>query len=202
MTRFLFFDTETTGLPVKQGRHFSEVDNWPRLVQLAFLLFDANEKLISSGNYIIKPQGFEIPYDVSKIHGITTELALAKGVPLNKAICDFSCAVINSDYIVAHNMDFDFNIVGAEATRLGIEKHFSAIFEFRDRICTRKTTLDLCKIPSTHNGYKMPKLTELHKHLFSSAFANPHNALVDAKACAKCFFELKKQGFYSIDCLV
>ena len=50
-----------------------------------------------------------------------------------------------------------------------------------------------CKIPRFNREYKWPNLTELHKKLFDCDFENAHDALSDVKACAKCFFELKKQ---------
>ena len=64
MSKLLFFDTETTGLPVVDMSNFSEVDKFPRLVQLAFLLVNPSQFILDSGNYIIKPQGFSIPPDV------------------------------------------------------------------------------------------------------------------------------------------
>lgn len=55
------------------------------------------------------------------------------------------------------------------------------------------SSTNLCKLPSPYgNGYKWPQLPELHNHLFNCSFGNAHNALYDVKACAKCFFELKK----------
>ena len=74
---YLFFDTETTGLPRNWKAPVSDLNNWPRLVQLAFLYYDNNGNKISSGDFIIKPEGFTIPTDVSRIHGITTERSIS-----------------------------------------------------------------------------------------------------------------------------
>ena len=76
---FLTFDTETTGLPKNFKADVSDSDNWPRLVQLAWQLNDETGKLISNNSLIVKPEGFTIPYNSEKVHGISTEKALKEG---------------------------------------------------------------------------------------------------------------------------
>ena len=79
---YLFFDTETTGLPKDYKAPLADLNNWPRLVQLAYLLFDTDGNELSSGDFIIKPEGFSIPAEVSKVHGITDALSLRLGFSL------------------------------------------------------------------------------------------------------------------------
>ena len=79
---YLFFDTETTGLPLNWKAPVTNTSNWPRMVQLAWLHYDANGKLLDSGNHIIRPEGFSISLEATKIHGISTEKALAEGEAL------------------------------------------------------------------------------------------------------------------------
>jgi len=76
---YLFFDTETTGLPRNWKAPVTDLNNWPRLVQLAYLLYDENGNKITGGDYIIKPEGFTIPINASRIHGISTERAIREG---------------------------------------------------------------------------------------------------------------------------
>ena len=76
---FLIFDTETTGLPKNYKAPVTDSDNWPRMVQLAWQLHDNSGKLLQAKNYIVKPDGYDIPIGVSKIHGITTERAERDG---------------------------------------------------------------------------------------------------------------------------
>ena len=71
---FLIFDTETTGLPKDFSAPISDVNNWPRCIQLAWQLHDYSGKLVEIKNYIIKPDGFSIPYNSEKIHGIYPDL--------------------------------------------------------------------------------------------------------------------------------
>ncbi|HAP63120.1 MAG TPA: 3'-5' exonuclease, partial [Cytophagales bacterium] len=70
---YLIFDTETTGLPKNYNAPLTDFDNWPRLVQLAWQLHGPNGELISAGNHIVKPEGFEIPFNAEKVHGIGTQ---------------------------------------------------------------------------------------------------------------------------------
>ncbi|NQE44423.1 DNA polymerase III PolC-type [ANME-1 cluster archaeon GoMg2] len=172
------------------GAPLTKLNNWPRMVQLAWLLYDENQNLVSEANYIIKPEGFIIPADASNVHGITTKKALESGVLLGAVLREFSELILKSEIIIAHNLDFDDKIVGAEFLRLGVE---SALFD-KPRFCTMKKTAELCQIPGPY-GYKWPKLSELHYHLFNKDFTDAHDAAVDVKACAKCFFELMRLGF-------
>ena len=187
----LFFDTETTGLPRDWKAPVTQTNNWPRMVQIAWLQYDDQENLISEANYIIRPDGFTIPRDAADIHGITTEIAIEKGSELSSVLSAFSAVVGGAKMLVAHNMDFDEKIVGAEYVRMRLK---SGIFE-TPRFCTMKTTTDLCRIPGNY-GYKWPKLEELHRFLFGSDFEDAHDALVDVKVCAKCYYELVKRGIY------
>lgn len=189
---FLFFDTETTGLPKNWQAPLEDLENWPRLVQLAWLFADGYGKEVGSGNLIIKPEGFLIPESASAVHGITTERAEKEGISLDEALSQFSQAIEQAKIIVAHNISFDEKIIGAEFLRKKIEHKF---FE-RPQICTMLTSKDFCRIESGR-GYKWPKLIELHEKLFDSGFDGAHDALADVRACARCFFELVKKGVIS-----
>ena len=190
---FLFFDTETAGLPRNRRAPVSDLNNWPRLVQIAWLLYDHSGSQIEGRDYVIKPVDFTIPYNATKIHGITTQKAMEEGVPLDGVLEEFSRAIDRSDYLVAHNMDFDEKIVGAELMRKKISNRLLKT----SRICTMKTATNFCKIPGPH-GYKWPTLAELYFALFNAKFEETHNALNDVKACAKCFFRLEKLGIIKI----
>ncbi len=186
---YLFFDTETTGLPKKWNAPVTDTDNWPRLVQFAWLEYTEGGSELSRKNYIIKPEGFTIPKAASNIHGISTEVAQKEGVDLSEALEEFAIAINNSKAIVAHNVNFDEKIVGSEFIRKGISNR---LFD-KERICTMSKGSNFCKIKGPR-GYKWPKLSELYKKLFDASFENAHDALADVRACAKCFFELKKIG--------
>jgi len=80
---YLFFDTETTGLPMNWKAPVQEVNNWPRMVQIAWLLYNADGTRIDEKNFIIKPEGFSIPDEAVSVHGISTEKAMNDGKELD-----------------------------------------------------------------------------------------------------------------------
>lgn len=186
---YLFFDTETTGLPRNWKAPVSDLSNWPRLVQLAWLHYDKDGNKIGGNNFIIKPDGYTIPPDVSRIHGISNDRALSEGVALLDVLNDFQNLISQSSYLVAHNMSFDEKIVGAEFLRNNMSNSIAT----KNRICTMEKSTNYCKLDGPY-GYKWPKLSELHYKLFGTGFDEAHNAAVDIKATAKCFWQLKKLG--------
>jgi DNA polymerase III epsilon subunit-like protein len=189
---YLFFDTETTGLPRSYSAPVTNLTNWPRLVQLAWLLTDSQGNEVSSAEYIIKPEGFVIPSNATKIHGITTKRAQREGTELHAVLAEIILAINQASVLIAHNMQFDEKILGAELLRSG----YSDILATKERKCTMQSSTNFCKIPS-HYGYKWPTLQELYKKLFNEQFADAHQALVDVRACSKCFFELKRRKLMS-----
>jgi len=186
---YLFFDTETTGLPRNWKAPVSDLSNWPRLVQLAYLYYDKNGNKISGDDHIIKPDGFAIPVDASRIHGISTDRANSEGEALQPILQEFQSLMSKSEFLVAHNISFDEKIVGAEFLRNNMPDGIST----KKRICTMKSTTNFCAIDGPY-GYKWPKLSELHYKLFRTGFEEAHNAAVDITATAKCFWELKRLG--------
>ena len=186
--RLLFFDTETTGIPLNYKAPSSDTQNWPRLVQLAWILTDELGNRIHVGNLIVKPDGFFIPADATKVHGITTQMAKEEGIPLAEAIEQFKVDLDMATSIVGHNIEFDKKIVGAEMIRLGLKDEL----EKKKSYCTMQSSIDFCKIPGKY-GFKYPKLQELHRKLFNEDFDDAHNAMSDIEATEKCFWELRKR---------
>ena len=186
----LFIDTETTGLPKSASNDF---EKWPRIVQLAWSLYDTEGNRESVNSFIIYPTDFVIPQDSAKIHGITTERAKKEGLSLHKVLPQFNSDVEKATKIIAHNAEFDLPIVNTEFMRCRLETNLAK----KQYFCTMKTQkiISYCKIPKPSGmGYKWPTLNELHLQLFETEFSGSHNASADVEACAKCYFELRKRG--------
>ena len=190
---YLFFDTETTGLPQNWKAPASDLNNWPRLVELAWLLCDEEGNDIEGKSAIVRPDGFQIPAEAAAVHGISTARALAEGVELEPLLKDFARAVEASRVLVAHNVSFDERIMGAELLRTGLRTGFDE----RERYCTMKTSTELCAIPSRY-GFKWPTLSELHQRLFGAIPDGAHAAGTDVEVCARCFFEMKRRGIVQV----
>ena len=185
---YLIFDTETTGLPKNWRAPISDIDNWPRCVQLAWQVHDEMGNLIESKSYIVKPENFDIPFESEKIHGISTMLAEKEGVELDYLLNEFNDSISKSKFIIGHNVNFDLNIIGCEFYRRNIPSNIG-LTDVLDT-CT-ELTAELCKLPGGRGGkLKLPTLTELHEYLFGSAFQEAHNASADVEATARCFLEL------------
>src|SRR5574343_457099 len=124
---YLIFDTETTGLPRNWAAPISDTDNWPRCIQIAWQLHDAMGNLIEHQDYLVRPEGFYIPYDAERIHGISTELAEAKGIPLVEVLEKFNISLAKAKFIVGQNLGFDVNIMGAEFHRMGMASPMASL---------------------------------------------------------------------------
>lgn len=191
---YLIFDTETTGLPKRWDAPVTDTDNWPRCIQVAWQLHNDMGELIEHQNYIIRPEGFNIPYDAERIHGISTELAMEEGLPLRDVLEKFNEALAKSKFIVGQNVGFDVNIIGCEFHRLALSTGLAGM-KVLDT-CT-EITAELLKLPGGRGGkFKLPTLTELHEYLFGEPFAEAHNATADVEATTRCFLELLKREVF------
>jgi len=188
---YLIFDTETTGLPRNKTAPITDLNNWPRLVQLAWQLHDNTGKLLSRHNYIVKPVGFDIPFKAEQIHGISTKRALEEGEALEKVLALFNEDLSKTSLLAGHNIEFDINIIGAELirTQASTERFLSLA-----KTDTSEVAVNFCKLPGGPGGkFKLPKLVELHQKLFGKDFGDAHDAAYDVAATARCFFGLLKE---------
>ncbi|PZD77694.1 DNA polymerase III subunit alpha [Mesonia sp. K7] len=192
---FLIFDTETTGLPKRWDAPITDTDNWPRAIQIAWQLHDQWGNLIEHQDFLIQPEGFDIPYDSERIHGISTELAQEKGEDLQLVLEKFNEALSKTKFVVGQNVDFDLNIMGCEFYRNETSTQLNDLPVLDT--CT-ETTAELCKIPGGRGGkFKLPTLSELHQFLFDQSFKEAHNATADVEATTRCFFELVRQRVFT-----
>lgn len=195
---YLFFDTETAGLPPKgmDNVPVTNPDFWPRLVQLAWILTDKEGKVLNRKSKIIYPNGFSIPASATAIHHITTEHAMQVGEPLRDVLGEFMKDLLQAEKVVGHSVKFDQHIVGAELYSMDMD--YKALID-KSSICTMtsKSIIDYCALPNPNEGYndyKWPRLPELYRILFNREFENAHDALADITATKDCFFELKRRG--------
>lgn len=195
---YLFIDTETTGLPKRllanggTDSGFEEEKHlllWPRLIRLSYLIQDGNGTEILANDFIIKPDHFIIPTDTSNIHGITTEIANAKGQPLKSVLRHFRQVYDYTRFIVGHNIYFDTKVISAEFLRNDIQD----TFRDRDKLDTLGLSVDFCAIKGYYS-YKYPTLSQLNQKLFNKGFEGAHSSVVDVRIVARCFWELMRQN--------
>ena len=198
-TVILVLDLETTGLAKDYKDSFDNVDNWPYIVQISYqILSGYDNDMLKEADYILRPENFVIPESSILLHGITNDIANEKGWDRKDFYKYFVEQLKAVHYIVAHNADFDVNVLKCELLRYTemTVTEINSLFSGIHIICTMKASVDLCKILRNSNSseYKYPKLNELYNHLFGKGYENPHNSLFDVRATTECFLELSKKG--------
>ncbi|WP_341959253.1 3'-5' exonuclease [Pseudomonas sp. RC10] len=191
-----FFDTETTGLPAFKLP--SDDPCQPHIVDICGLLYTPEGELVDSFEAMIKPDGWVIPDDVAAIHGITTEIASAQGIPEGKALEGFMELFRRAGMRVAHNVSFDDRIL-----RIGLKRFFGqeAADEFKagPSYCTCLNSTNIVKCPPTEKmiragrgrQFKIPTVTEALKHFTGEDLVGGHRARPDTEACARIYFALQ-----------
>lgn len=185
----MLFDTETTGIYNFKAK--PEDQSQPNLVQIAWGL-DNEEDAVEWSEFIIYPDGWEIPSSATAIHGITTKMAREHGAPLEEVLTIFTEAFNKATTIIAHNLNFDYNVMRSVYLRKGIA--FPSI-EGKGRYCTMLASMNILKLPSQWgSGYKWPKLDESYRFLVDEkGFEGAHDALNDVKACREVYLKLQER---------
>lgn len=192
MSYTLFIDTETSGLPITQGfnKYYDpSLINYyagSRLLELAYIVYDQNKNVVMKKEFIINPDGFEVFN--SHIHGITDTEIKEKGRDIADVFTEFKDNLSNVSLIIAHNIDFDMNIILSECYRYKFDDIINILTEKKIKYnCTMHMGKKRMK------SLKSPKLTELHRYLFSIEAEQKHRALSDAEICAKCYYGMKNK---------
>lgn len=191
----LFVDTETTGLPLRDGR--DDDPRQPRLVQVAALLHDAAHIECAAIDLIVDP-GAPIPSAATAVHRIDQHIATVYGVPEKGAIGIVARLMSKARVVVAHNAAFDLQILGFAASRAG--------FSLRPppSRCTMLAAAPIVNLPPTERmvaaGFtkpKSPKLAEAAEFFFGERHEKAHSALPDVRMCARVYYELVARGVWS-----
>lgn len=183
----LFLDTEASGLPKKWNLPHSNSSNWPSAVQISWVIYKNDGTLIKTENHYIGDQDILLNPSAIKIHGITTEFLSMHGEPRKSVMQFFAHDLLKyQPLVVGHFMEFDYHVAAADFFRAGISNPLEHLPSF----CTMQASSFYSREPVvTHL-----RLGELYAMLFNAKLKNPHNALEDAKATARCFFELFRRG--------
>lgn len=198
MTRYIFFDTETTGLPKDRRQPaISGNGNWPDIVSISWVIYE-NTQFVHAVSWIIQPDGWSIPAESTAIHKITDDFAHRNGSPLDYVIEQFRNAAYECDVVIAHNLSFDMNVVDAAwFWRICPERGLWGKPPFgwpTIQICTAEYGKDICKFPFPRGGegYRFPKLAELYTKVVGHSPPRAlHCSLNDTLFLAELFFHLR-----------
>ena len=180
---YLIFDCSGIDRPKDWKAPFSDTFAWPRMIHLSWIVLDKELKPIDDFDHIIIPEGFGFTAEIEKRCHIDQEDIDTKGAPLEDVLKGFDKSLKTVDYVLAHNMNFNENVVAAEFLRKGISH---SLFQ-KERFCLMQESTFFCKLPSKTGGYKWPTLTELHSIIFKKGYSPPNNARADVIAATRCF---------------
>lgn len=202
MRHLIFFDTETTG----KDPHTA------RICEIAHILVkieDGKMEKLSEGSVLILPEDLDQfpPSDAVRIHGITGDEMLEKGVPLSEALvdfdklCDFSIERGYNSLLVAHNQTYDNTVILFEHRRCGLPSRMGLLTPF----CTMLSMTERCRLPGRYGKYKWPSLREAWEFCFDKDWSllseegQAHRALFDTRRCLDIYLHGLGEGWWNCD---
>lgn len=192
----IIFDIETSGLPITQGFcNFyppNQLDKYDksRIIEISMMKIDNNNKIDSTLTLLIKPKDFYITN--TNIHGISHRYAVNNGQPIIDVLSQIDNFMQNCDTLIAHNIEFDYNILLSECYRVRMNSLIEKLMKV-SKVCTMKIGFDLIKKQlddKFHPFLKAPKLIDLHKFLYpNSNIVQNHRAEDDTQLCYECYIK-------------
>ena len=179
---YMIIDTETNGLPITKKYceypSYNDLEKYDsaRIVQFTFMLCDNNLTELNLHDYIIYAESFNI--NNSEFHNITDEISRNDGYNFNTIADIFYKELKKCNYLIAHNIGFDINVIKSELYR---RKLYHIIIELDNKIeiCTMKTFKYVVKAKNKFNKIKDPSLKELYEYALKSEMENAHNSKYD-----------------------
>ncbi|UOQ54927.1 3'-5' exonuclease [Hymenobacter cellulosivorans] len=183
----LFVDTETSGIPQDWTQPYSVLGNWPHIAQLAWVVYTKAGEEIKAENHYILPSDYDVSPASVSVHGLTREFLQEHGQSRHEVMHRlFQDLLRYEPLVVAHFMKLDFHMLGVGFYRAGLENPLEVLPTF----CTMLPTSSFVR----NGAQRYLRLGELYERLFKEPLERQHDALVDAQATARCFFELWRQG--------
>lgn len=191
MSKELFFDTETTGLPTR-GLPIDHPSQ-PHITQVGAVLREAETKrVLGTLGLIIHPDGWTVGREAAKLTGISTEFAKENGVPRRVALSAFNHLLKQADVVVGHNLSFDIERLHSQYAREGQ----ALVLTGKTCVCTMLKAVPYVKkitSKSRHDtDYKWPRLVECMEHFFNEGLDGAHDAMVDILATIRVYDEIRR----------
>ena len=194
----LAYDVETTGIPLYKEP--SSDPRQPHIVQLAGKVIDVDTGAVhGSIDFIIRPDGWTIPAEVTEIHGLTTEHALRVGVPESIAVQALLALWSTSSERFAHNESFDARLVRIAIKRLLGDDALADDWKAGPAYCTQRNSVNLCQVPPSdamlarnNRSWKTPSLAEAYQHVTNQVHVGSHRAMADVDAAIAVYFGIQK----------
>lgn len=180
----LVVDTESSGIPRNWNAPFEQLDKWPNVVQLSWLVYQWDGTLVKQEDHFIANDDYTIEASSRAIHHISDEILKEKGEHRKAVLALLETDVLQyKPIVVGHFVELDYKLLNVEYCRIGQKKN---PLQNVPLFCTM---LGAVALPHLERNNRQLKLTELYHYLFSEEQPFPHNALYDALATARCFFK-------------
>ena len=160
------FDLETTGLDLTEAR----------IVTACAVTIDEQGKVTGSNNEWLADPGIEIPEAASNVHGVTTEIARARGRNSKEVVSEI-LETLRGFFkegvpVVAYNAPYDFSILHHEAIRNGLEP-----------LSDPRPIIDPLVLDKFVDQYRSGKRTlQVAASVYGVPLSDAHNATADAIA--------------------
>ncbi|MFM6977947.1 MAG: exonuclease domain-containing protein [Micrococcales bacterium] len=167
--RIAVFDTETTGLDLVTAR----------IVTATVVELDENGQVVVDRSEWLADPEIEIPETASNVHGITTEVARARGRNYKEVISEI-LEVLRDCFergipVVAYNAPYDFTILYHQALALGLEP-----------IAAPSPVIDPLVVDKTFDKFRRGKRKlEIVAEFYQVPLDDAHNSKADAIAAGR-----------------
>lgn len=178
---YVVFDTETSGLT--DNKLPADHPSQPRLAHLAMVFVTSDLQVEKVEDIYVRPNGWEMQPGATEANGLTTELLLHIGKPVEEALDAYEKAILSGRVMVAYNAQFDLKIMRGELRRAGRPDHF----EETPNICL------MLAFKRWRNIFKGYKLSDACTY-FGIPYQRGHEAPADAMMCLEVFRRLKPLG--------
>lgn len=185
---YLIYDCSSTAQPLNYNAPFSEASQWPRLVHISWILIGEDFKPIEDFDCIIKPDGWTVTDKILDRAKLEEGEIERRGENIVDVLKQFNSTVDKCQYIFAHNLKFNENVLASEYIRNTVEINMFP----KERHCLMEESTYFCKLPSKRGGYKWPSLGELHAVCFNTKYTPANNARADVIAATRSFIKLMR----------
>lgn len=192
----IVFDLETTGIPIMRSYNeyydYKDLEKYERsrICQIAYMCVDDDYNIISEKEFKIK--GIDVG-DSVKYHNLTNDILEKHGRCFKDVIKEIYEDFNNCKSLIAHNINFDLNVLSSELYRSGYLK-FSSMIRKKNIRCSMLILKNRVCALNKYGKVKYPTLTELHQYAFGNdiEIKNAHNAYYDVLALVESLKELKR----------
>tara|TARA_Y200000002_G_C22637899_1_gene645564 strand:+ start:164 stop:736 length:573 start_codon:yes stop_codon:yes gene_type:complete len=185
--KYLLFDFETSGIGDFKKQ---------KALQLAWQLCDKKMKSLKKYSYYFNDiSEWNKDFHKNITHNFILENGKDPQLILNLFLSHASIVCSNSGKLIAHNVNFDFQILKNECEKnnVTINDDTININNLKNILyCTMVNTTHMCGIPRNHGGgNKYPKLSELYSFLYKEKpDLELHEASNDVEILRRCCVKL------------